>query len=272
MNKASLVSVLLVVVALVVLVVALGFFFTKKEKAGAEEGEGAKEPTSKAGTPASAKVLNVVTYLRDDKVDQLKSMADSYLFDARAKQDYKFADVTVSVAVAEVENYPGYTKFTHTFPKPFKPEHLMFDTFVKYDSFEDPVSSLTAYWWANSLLFLTFKTLNEAGSSARYYHFTGLLSESRLSWTKFAFDPTRVLDPATLGPKLDELNATFGNVVVMNLDEFVEGASGTYTTELSGFVTTFTLTKAQYTRDEFYKFLKLQSPLNLKELRFQGQN
>uniref|UniRef100_A0A3B0N959 Uncharacterized protein n=1 Tax=Theileria annulata TaxID=5874 RepID=A0A3B0N959_THEAN len=284
MNVTSLVSVLLVVVALVVLVVALGFFFTKKEKAGAEEGEGTKEVPSTAGGPGGSgvpgvqNVLNVVTYLRDDKVEELKSMPNSQLFDARAKQDYKFGDVTVAVAVAEVENYPGYTKFTHTLPNPFKPEYLMFDSFVRHDSFEDPVVSLTAYWWFNSLLFLTFKTLNEAGSSAKYYHFTGLLSESGLVWSKFAVDPTRLLDPGVLGSKLDELNAALGNAVVMNLDEFVEGASGTYTTELSGFVTTFTLTKASFTKDGFYKVThKLLNQVSegskafkLKRLEFSG--
>ncbi|EAN32986.1 putative integral membrane protein [Theileria parva strain Muguga] len=254
MNATKLVSAVLVVAALLVFAAAMFFFFYKKETKVAEGGSA--KSADATPEPPSPKVLNVVTYLSNERFNAMKgSLGESYLFDARSKSNsYQFGGVTVSVVSGELPDYPGYTMYTHTFPTPFKGEKLVFDGANSNEFFEDPVTRLTAYWWFNSLLFLTF-TAEKTGDTplTKYFHYTAHFGQDALRWDRFDRDPNTLLDNAVLGPKLDELNVSAGNFVALGLDEYAETPTGAYKTEVDGVTVNFTLARRSSSQTGFVK-------------------
>uniref|UniRef100_A0A3B0MNA6 Uncharacterized protein n=1 Tax=Theileria annulata TaxID=5874 RepID=A0A3B0MNA6_THEAN len=254
MGASKLVSAVLVVAALLVFGAAMFFFFYKTDNK-VEQGETPKSG-AESPVPPSAKVLNVVTYLSNEQFNAMKSnLGESYLFDARSKSNsYQFNGVTVSVVSGELPEYPGYTMYTHTFPTAFKGMKLVFDGTNSNEFFEDPVTRLTAYWWFNSLLFLTLTT-EKAGDAplTKYFHYTAHFGQDALRWDRFDRDPNTLLDYAVLGPKLDELNTSAGNFVALSLDEYVEAQTGSYTTETDEVTVSFTLARRSSSQTGFVK-------------------
>ncbi|UKK01865.2 hypothetical protein MACK_001218 [Theileria orientalis] len=284
MNTAKLVSLLLGVAAVVVLVVVLVLFFQKKGEAKPEETKPA-EPDSKASPElpahgAASGVLNVVTFMRDSSLEDMRNLVGSYLLDARAKSNYQSVGQMVTVVASDLEDSPGYTKLTHTLPSPFKGTEVVFDGVSRLPTFEHPVASLVAYWWQSTLLFLTFKTVNQNGQSAatKFYHFSANRTEVGLRWSRVMLDHTNDLDLAVLAGKLDEVNALFGNVVTLHLDEYLDESTGTYTSEFGGLPTTFNLSKRPFTQAGFMKVThklleagsEVAKPFKLKKVLVSG--
>ncbi|UKJ90602.1 hypothetical protein MACJ_001536 [Theileria orientalis] len=259
MNTAKLVSVLLGAAAAVVLIVVLVLFIRKRGGPKPEEPKPA-EPESKAAAEvpahsAAAGVLNVVTFMRDSNIESMRNLVGSYLLDARAKTSYQSVGQMVTVVSSDLEDAPGYTKLTHTLASPFKGTEVVFDGVSRLPTFEHPVASLAAYWWQSTLLFLTFKTVNQTGQTAatKFYHFSANRTELGLRWSRLMMDHTNDLDLAVLAEKLDEVNTLFSNVVALHLDEYLEESTGTYTSEFGGLPTAVTLSKRPFTQAGFMK-------------------
>ncbi|BAM40422.1 conserved hypothetical protein [Theileria orientalis strain Shintoku] len=284
MNTGKLVSFLLGAAAAVVLIVVLAVFLHKKGGAKPEESKPAEADSTAApelpAQGAAAGVLNVVTFMRDSSVEDMRNLTGSYLLDARAKTNYQSVGQTVTVVTSDLEDAPGYTKLTHTLPSPFKGTEVVFDAVSRLPTFEHPVATLAAYWWQNTLLFLTFKTVNQTGQPAvtKFYHFSANRTEVGLRWSRVMVDHTNDLDQAVLAGKLDEVNTLFGNVVTLHLDEFLDESTGTYTSEFGGLPTTFTLNKRPFTQAGFMKVThklleagsEVAKPFKLKKLLVSG--
>ncbi|UKJ90604.2 hypothetical protein MACJ_001538 [Theileria orientalis] len=284
MQVSKLFSILLVFLALLALALFLFFVFRKSDAKKETEETKTEETTSSTTTQPvlAGNVLNVVTHLSDDRVNLLTAgLGDSYMLDARSKANsYTFNGVTVSVVSGEVSNLPGYSKYTHTLPKAYKGSKLVFDADASHEFFEHPVTKLTAYFWFNSLLFLTFTTQSEGETpELRYYHFSAHVSENTLKWDRFDRDPRTELDPSVLLSKLDDVNLASGNVVALNLDEYLEGATGTYDTTLSSVTSKISLAKRSSSSTGFVRVThKLvhevenghSRPFKLKRLRVSG--